>query len=111
MKERAQQRLDAYQRIRAETQARVEQQQQNTLQMTGSGGTSLFTKFIPSSLLGSGNNWTGMSIMDTSSDVSLLVEIVSASDLPVADSISTDPYIVVFMGKQIIHKTKAIPKE
>ena len=45
-------------------------------------------------------------------DISLLVEIVSCSDLPVADiTDSTDPYVVVFLGVNAIHKTEYIPKE
>jgi hypothetical protein len=44
-------------------------------------------------------------------DISLLVEIVSCSDLPVADTTSTDPYVVVFLGVNAIHKTEYIPKE
>ena len=44
--------------------------------------------------------------------ISLLVEIVSCSDLPVADiTDSTDPYVVVFLGVNAIHKTEYIPKE
>jgi Ca2+-dependent lipid-binding protein len=38
-------------------------------------------------------------------DIDLLVEIVSATDLPIADRNSTDPYVIVFMGKQEIHRT------
>jgi Ca2+-dependent lipid-binding protein len=40
--------------------------------------------------------------------VNILVEIVSATDLPIADMKSTDPYIVVYLGKQEVHRTKPI---
>eukprot|EP00536_Pseudo-nitzschia_multiseries_P010292 jgi/Psemu1/319826/estExt_fgenesh1_pm.C_3080005 len=44
-------------------------------------------------------------------DINLLVEIVSCSDLPIADSTSTDPYVVVFLGVNAIHRTDYVPKE
>ena len=43
-------------------------------------------------------------------NVNLLVEVVSATDLPIADVSSTDPYVVVFMGKKEVHRTVTIPK-
>ena len=43
-------------------------------------------------------------------NVNLLVEVVSAADLPIADVSSTDPYVVVFMGKQEVHRTKKVFK-
>jgi hypothetical protein len=43
-------------------------------------------------------------------DINLLVEIVSATDLPIADRNSTDPYVIVFMGKQEIHRTPYLTK-
>jgi hypothetical protein len=46
----------------------------------------------------------------TDEDVNLLVEIVSATDLPVADLLSSDPYVVVWLGKEEVHRTKTIPK-
>jgi hypothetical protein len=48
--------------------------------------------------------------LNASSELSLLVEIVSATDLPIADISSTDPYIIVYMGQQEIHRTKPISK-
>lgn len=42
--------------------------------------------------------------------VQILVEIVSASNLPVADILSSDPYIKVFDGSKEIHRTKVISK-
>lgn len=44
------------------------------------------------------------------SDVNLLIEIVSAMDIPIADRSSTDPYVIVYMGRQELHRTKPIPK-
>jgi hypothetical protein len=43
-----------------------------------------------------------------SSEINLLIEIVSATDLPIADLHKTDPYVVVYMGKHRIHKTQYI---
>jgi len=48
------------------------------------------------------------SVTANGGDVKLLVEIVSASDLPVADQSSTDPYVVVYLGHRLIHKTTPI---
>jgi hypothetical protein len=42
--------------------------------------------------------------------INLLVEIVSATDLPVADLASTDPFVVVLMGGREVHKTKVVSK-
>jgi hypothetical protein len=42
--------------------------------------------------------------------IHLLVEIVSATDLPVADLASTDPFVVVLMGGRQVHKTKVVSK-
>jgi hypothetical protein len=49
--------------------------------------------------------------MDDNSQVNLLVEIVSASDVPITDRNSTDPYVSVYLGTTKIHRTKAISKE
>ena len=46
-----------------------------------------------------------------SRDVKLLVEIVSASDLPVADQSTTDPYVAVYLGQRLIHTTSPIKNE
>lgn len=43
-------------------------------------------------------------------DVNLLVEIVSATDLPIADLTSSDPYVIVWLGKTEIHRTQCISK-
>jgi Ca2+-dependent lipid-binding protein len=43
--------------------------------------------------------------LSANGDINLMVEIVSATDLPIADRNSTDPYVIVFMGKQEIHRT------
>ena len=42
--------------------------------------------------------------------IELLVEIVGASNLPVADVVSTDPYVKVRMGGNEVHRTKTISK-
>ena len=44
----------------------------------------------------------------TTTTVQLLVEIVSASNLPIADARQTDPYVAVFWGTEQIHQTKSI---
>jgi hypothetical protein len=43
-------------------------------------------------------------------NIRLLIDIVGAIDLPVADLISTDAYVVVRLGSREIHKTKVISK-
>jgi hypothetical protein len=45
---------------------------------------------------------------DENTMINLLVEIVSATDLPVADLFSTDSYIKVRMGSTDIHRTKVL---
>jgi hypothetical protein len=42
--------------------------------------------------------------------VQILVEIVSAANLPVADIMSSDPYIKVYDGSNEIHRTDVAPK-
>jgi len=42
----------------------------------------------------------------TKEDVKLLVEIVSAMDLPAYDGKSSDPYVVVYHGRDEVHRTK-----
>jgi hypothetical protein len=43
--------------------------------------------------------------------INLLIEIVSASDLPAADIYSSDPYVVVQEASKEIHRTKVISKK
>ena len=42
--------------------------------------------------------------------IQILVEIVSASNLPVADILSSDPYVEVYDGSKEIHRTRVISK-
>jgi len=42
--------------------------------------------------------------------IKVLVEIVSAIDLPVADLSSSDPYIMVWLGGREVHRTSVVPK-
>ena len=49
-------------------------------------------------------------MMTATTEINLLIEIVSATDLPIADIVSTDPYVVVYLGNQKIHKTGYISK-
>eukprot|EP00934_Nitzschia_sp_Nitz4_P005692 Nitzschia sp. Nitz4//scaffold348_size17284//6198//9518//NITZ4_008842-RA/size17284-processed-gene-0.10-mRNA-1//-1//CDS//3329548688//5682//frame0 len=46
-----------------------------------------------------------------SSEINLLLEIVSATNLPIADRKSTDPYVIVYMGTQELHRTQPISKD
>lgn len=48
--------------------------------------------------------------VDAPLDINLLVEIVSAIDLPAADVFSSDPYVDVFMGDKKVHSTEFISK-
>jgi hypothetical protein len=41
--------------------------------------------------------------------VTLLVEIVSGWNLPIGDFKSSDPYVIMMMGNQEVHRTKHIP--
>jgi hypothetical protein len=43
-------------------------------------------------------------------EINLLVEIVSATDLPIADVYSSDPYVIVRDGRKEWHKTRVIQK-
>ena len=90
VKERAHARLEAFQKSKAATEKKIKQL------LTSS-------KELPLEAAASQE-------MTASSDINLLVEIVSATDLPIADFKSTDPYVKVYMGKQEVHKTKPIPK-
>lgn len=52
-----------------------------------------------------------LSVPNDDENINLLVEIVGATDLPVADISSTDPYVVVRMGGKDIHRTGVISKD
>lgn len=41
--------------------------------------------------------------------INILVEIVSAVDLPIGDLKSSDPYVVIMFNDEAVHKTKYIP--
>ena len=47
---------------------------------------------------------------DNSQEINILAEIVSAKGLPIADLLSSDPYVVVSMNGVTIHKTSVIKK-
>lgn len=47
---------------------------------------------------------------DITDQLTFLVEIVSAWDIPIGDIVSTDPYVVCMMGKEKIHRTKFLSK-
>jgi Ca2+-dependent lipid-binding protein len=40
----------------------------------------------------------------------ILIEISSGRELMVGDITSSDPYVVVMLGQEQVHKTKYIPK-
>ena len=44
-------------------------------------------------------------------DINLLIEIVSAADLPVTDLTSTDPFVSVWLGARKIHQTSHVSKK
>ena len=48
---------------------------------------------------------------EASTPIDLLVEIVSASNLPVADIFSSDPYVVVRDGTKELHRTQVLQKK
>ena len=43
--------------------------------------------------------------------IDLLIEIVSANNLPVADIFSSDPYVVVRDGTKELHRTQVLEKK
>jgi hypothetical protein len=52
-----------------------------------------------------------LSMLDEGTEtINLLVEIVSAIDIPVADIYSSDAYVIVRMGGKEVHRTNFIPK-
>lgn len=87
-KERAQKRLEAFQLSQRRIKEYVRQESSD----------------LPSHLL--------QSFSDLSSDIELLIEVVSATNLPVADRLkhSSDPYIEIFLGSEEIHRTRWIPR-
>jgi Ca2+-dependent lipid-binding protein len=61
------------------------------------------------------SNWTlktrALSMLEEGTEtINLLVEIVSAIDIPVADIYSSDAYVIVRMGGKEVHRTGVIPK-
>ncbi len=45
-----------------------------------------------------------------SGKIQLLIEIVSALNVPVGDLFSSDPYVIVRMGDKEVHRTDYIPR-
>jgi C2 domain len=45
---------------------------------------------------------------EDTSRIQLLVEIVSGIRLPIADGSASDPYVIVRMGAEEVHRTKPI---
>jgi hypothetical protein len=61
------------------------------------------------------SNWTlntrALSMLEEGTEtINLLVEIVSAIDIPVADIYSSDAYVIVRMGGKEVHRTGVISK-
>jgi len=52
-----------------------------------------------------------MAGIDIGTELNILIEIVSARDLIIADSSSSDPYVVVHLGEKEVHRTKHISKK
>lgn len=48
--------------------------------------------------------------MDITKELKILIEISSARGLLIGDITSSDPYVIVTMGKEQVHKTKYISK-
>ncbi len=90
VKERAQTRLEAFQESQRETQESIKQMSQK----------------LPTALTRS------LSDMTAQSEIQLLIEIISATHLPIADRTkkSTDPFVVVYLGNEEIHRTRHIPR-
>lgn len=88
VKERAQIRLAIFQESQRETEATIKR-------------TSELLRSSPS-----------LRDLTPKSEIQLLIEIVSATNLPVADRLkhSTDPYVIVYLGQQEIHRTQFISR-
>jgi Ca2+-dependent lipid-binding protein len=84
--ERAQRRVTAYKRIKKDTDRKP---QEFSLNLKG----------------------RALSMLEEGTEtINLLVEIVSAIDIPVADIYSSDAYVIVRMGGKEVHRTNFIPK-
>jgi hypothetical protein len=95
---RAKERLQAYKFKRAESKRRMIEA------MEHAATTRITSRAVPTtSMLNSLST-----NMDEHTQIRLLVEIVSAQDLPVADANSTDPYLSIYLGPHKIHRTKTI---
>ena len=93
VKERAQTRLQAFQQWQRQTEEHM--RHMSGLLNGSSGDRSIIGKE-----------------MTAESEIQLLIEIVSATDLPVSDRLkqSSDPYIIVYLGHEEIHRTAHISK-
>jgi hypothetical protein len=78
---------------------------QNTITTTSTtSGTTSHLTTTPTGMIG---HPTTHGSLD---HINILVEIVSATNLPIADLLATDPYIVVRFGSKEIHRTSVISK-
>jgi hypothetical protein len=85
-KDRASQRLEAF---------RKKQQQEANKQVDADDGDTIKSRGV---------------VLNDDEDIQLLVEIVSCSNLPIADISSTDPYVTVFFGTKEVHRTQTVSK-
>jgi hypothetical protein len=68
-------------------------------------------KGAPQNALNSTLKARALSMLEEGTEtINLLVEIVSAMDIPVADIYSSDPYVIVRMGGKEVHRTGIISK-
>jgi hypothetical protein len=113
VKQRAQSRLQAYQRLREQSKRQLIE----SFEMSTTGKKQK-KKNDPSPQQQQQQQQQRRRVLEESlqalsqnSEINLLLEIVSASDIPITDRNSTDPYVSVYMGATKIHRTKSISKE
>lgn len=90
-------------------------QDETTIEAGGEGGDAIVGRQINISQSVANNNNEEHIIFDpedppASDRVQILVEIVAAYNLPIADILASDPYVKVFDGSHEIHRTQVIPK-
>jgi hypothetical protein len=119
-KARAERKLAQYRLARQQKTAAAARATKNEKQGDGSDAGGGLVRFDPSS----DASWDASSPEDATErgegstaaagvdddTIHMLIEIVSATDLPVADITSTDPFVVVLMGGREVHRTRVVSK-
>ncbi|KAG7337322.1 C2 domain containing protein [Nitzschia inconspicua] len=99
VKQRTLDRLEAYKAMQSKSKTKLVDSMQQSKQGT------------ENSRITTNNALESVTSLNVHTHITLLVEIVSAQDLPVADRTSSDPYVSVYLGPHKIHKTKPYHNE